>query len=217
MSTTKWDLSLSRFNDHLDHESSWRKQEISILKRQVNAADTSKPAGRYALRSAIAMLYAHWEGWVKSISQAFLKLVNKEGLSIDRLSFPLAGRALQGKFRDLDDTRKSSKRESFARFIFSDDNQVIKLDETVYTGSNLKYELFKDILIEFGIDNRAFETKGNMIDSQLLAQRNRIAHGESTLPDKDEVIKLVDGIIEVMERFETELQNATILRNFERF
>jgi MAE_28990/MAE_18760-like HEPN len=70
--------------DRLDSAISWRRVELSALKSAVEQAENRSPGSplsRALARSGVAMLYAHWEGFVKEACQAYVDYVAKGGRS----------------------------------------------------------------------------------------------------------------------------------------
>lgn len=66
---------IDELQDYVDKEMSWRRKELSAVKSNIFAA--KEFAKNTALRSGIAMLYAHWEGMIKNIATAYLVLEYK--------------------------------------------------------------------------------------------------------------------------------------------
>lgn len=50
-------------------DSAWRKKEMSILKGRISATDGSDWDA--LLRSATVMIYAHWEGFVRTACELY--------------------------------------------------------------------------------------------------------------------------------------------------
>ena len=67
---------LTSLEEKIDDELSWRKKELTSIKVDVEASKTKEKSEQSrAIRSGIAMLYAHWEGTVKSIAEYYLVYV----------------------------------------------------------------------------------------------------------------------------------------------
>lgn len=60
---------IDELQDYVDKEMSWRRKELSAIKSNIFVA--KEFAKNTALRSGIAILYAHWEGMIKN-SRIFL-------------------------------------------------------------------------------------------------------------------------------------------------
>ncbi|MGB9026835.1 MAG: MAE_28990/MAE_18760 family HEPN-like nuclease, partial [Rhodomicrobium sp.] len=57
----------------IQSDSAWRKKEIATLKGRI--ANSSDGDQAMLLRSAVVMLYAHWEGFVKTASTLYLSYI----------------------------------------------------------------------------------------------------------------------------------------------
>ena len=71
---------LTMFSDNLDEELNWRKKELTILYNKLpKQKNLEQPA---LLRANYVMLYAHWEGFIKSIFQHYIDYVKLRGLTL---------------------------------------------------------------------------------------------------------------------------------------
>jgi hypothetical protein len=73
---------ISDIQNYLENEFGWRIQEISNLKNIISNTDSIEI--RSLLRAGIPILYAHWEGFVKKSSEAYLNFVTNQGLSYNK-------------------------------------------------------------------------------------------------------------------------------------
>ena len=88
--------------------------------------------------------------------------------------------------------------------------------KVIDTKSNLSSTVLLDIISALGLDGSQFATRLKFIDNNLVNPRNHIAHGESMELTVDEYILLHDGVINLIETFRTEIENASVLRRYER-
>ncbi|ACB53719.1 hypothetical protein cce_4371 [Crocosphaera subtropica ATCC 51142] len=70
--------------------------------------------------------------------------------------------------------------------------------------------------IILGIDFSVYSTKSKLIDEKLLKSRNEIAHGNYLLIDRDGYIELHEIVIEMINTFRNQIENAAINENFKR-
>ncbi len=188
--------------DYISADLGWRKKELSVFKGQVERAEFRvRPA---LLRASIALLYAHWEGFVKNCAHAYLCYLASLKLSYIQLRPELAALAMRSRFEEFETTNKALIHTTLIRDIREDASSRAKIPtsrEAVRTFSNLNYDRLCDILCSVGCDFSRYSTYEDLIDEQLLAARNRIAHGEEDyirLTDWDdvrvEIIKMMDDI-----------------------
>ena len=63
-------------NKRLGDDLGWRRKEIAFYRSWASRAEHRQAV----LRGAVAVLYAHWEGFVKTGSQAYLEFVGTRGI-----------------------------------------------------------------------------------------------------------------------------------------
>lgn len=68
---------LSDLSDAMDAEFAWRKKELHTVKSAVIANEKTANRDTY-IRSAVAMLYAHWEGFIKNAGTFYLEFVSQQ-------------------------------------------------------------------------------------------------------------------------------------------
>ncbi len=193
----------------LDEDLVWRKKEISLLKSFVTKKFNNSQEDAHT-RSLVVITYAHWEGFIKNSSQAYLNYVSMRKLpyahlSINMLSIAIRkilGRAFQSKkledHIELVDFFDSKMQEKFS------DN----VENSINTKSNLSSDVFFEILLSVGIDKSKFEGKKNLIDEKLLKSRNSIAHGSELLISQEDAISTSETIIQMLDLFKTEILDA---------
>jgi MAE_28990/MAE_18760-like HEPN len=60
---------LSLLQDYLDGELAWRIKELADMKYSVKKAESDRK--RTVIRASLALLYAHWEGFIKNCQHQF--------------------------------------------------------------------------------------------------------------------------------------------------
>lgn len=193
----------------LSDELAWRKQELGSFHL---VTDGLYRAGKRTdmqavLRGAIALLYAHWEGYVKESTYLYLSFVSSKRIPIDQLSCAIAP-AIAGQYTD-DLLSKGSipSITEFARIMRGSGESMKRLSvkkNQIDTGSNLNFRLFIRLSEAAGLPTEGFlenESLANLIDEQLLARRNKIAHGEHNFVDYNEYYEVRDGVLEAIDDF----------------
>lgn len=167
---------LDELQDGLDSDLAWRRTELQALKSQGRSASG---AARDALcRAGVALLYAHWEGYVKYALSSYFRFVAVRKLTYGELhpSFVAKGVEHAVARHGLSDTELQTARVAWildagplrSRFPGKDG---------VDTRSNLNSETWRDLLLSLGLSSSLLETKRHLIDYSLLRARNEIAHG----------------------------------------
>lgn len=195
----------------------WRRKELSELKGLVQETQ-GQIRSRVIIRSAVALLYAHWEGFVKKASAYYLEFVSSHRLPYGRLAPNFVALALKAKFHELSASEKISGANLLAEFFCTSLNKQsnVPYKGAVDTKSNLSSKVLQDILSALGIPHNNFSTRMNFIDSNLVNPRNHIAHGEDFNLNTQECMDLHDAVMSLLETYKNEVENAAVLKSYER-
>jgi hypothetical protein len=176
--------SLLEFQDQLDKDLSWRKREFTTLSFLVQTARGHERL--ILLRSAIALLYSHWEGHIKHCALVYLLYLKHRAPSYKQMTDNFLHMSLGEKFKEGFSIKRYSSQKEISEYISipCDDKFNINENVVIDTESNLKYEVIFNILSQLGLDTSAFELKEHFINSKLLKCRNAIAHGDRVNEDE---------------------------------
>lgn len=222
-------MKLEDLESSLNHELSWRKQEISSLNliafKTHNASDKDETLYQTIMKTLFLLLYSHWEGCVKKTCKLYLKYLSNQNIITSNMTNNFSALVLQRSI-DLCADEKSTQSLNIANYLnFIDlhENKLtkkfrldIKVDQDlddgfIQTHSNLTYKNFKNIIKSlnlpfyqyyFSEDNKvdALDINGEtqrveylryILDFNLIAHRNAIAHGSTTVSlDYDDYSRL---------------------------
>ena len=207
---------LEQLNDLLDRDYAWRRKELSSLVLSVKSAKGL--ALKTALRAGVALLYAHWEGFIKNAAENYLIFVAAKQLKYEELSNCFLALCLKRKLTICENTNKSTTHTQVIEFIMnqSSERAYLPCDNVIKTGQNLKSEVLKEILTTIGLDFSLYELKSNLIDVQLLNMRNCIVHGEQLQIDKKEFLQLYKEITFIMYSIRIDISNAACQQMYRR-
>lgn len=196
----------------------WRRRELTDLRALVQQFRDEPLRSRVLVRGAVALLYAHWEGFVKVSASHYLEYVASTRLPYRRLAANFVGLTIRSKFAELGFSEKISSANALADFFCTalDRQANVPYKRVIDTKSNLSSTVLRDIITALGLDESKFATRHNFIDSNLVNPRNHIAHGEAMYLTVDEYLVLHDEVIELIEIFRNEVENASVLRRYER-
>lgn len=188
--------------DAIFEETSWRKQEMAAL---VTSLKSSRGVlEKTLLRGSVALLYAHWEGWTKNASKLYLGHVRSKRLRFVDLSTPFLGGALKSELNRSIESSRAHTHNRVAEIILGGMGERASIpDELIQTESNLSSNVFEDILTRLGLDAKFFSTKHQVIDVQLVAARNMIAHGEYLELSTQGYLDLHEQVVSLLEAFTT--------------
>lgn len=213
-------LNLDSFIETVNDDLLWRKKEVSDLIFLHNDDNNF-----LILKSAILLIYSHWEGYVKNISKQYLILVSDLDLPLSKLCLNFEAIDIKGSIKNCLTSSESlslTNELDFLNRLYDDEQKKFKLpssfrkdkDKTVInTRDNLNIETFQAFLKIIGVSNfDPLLARITYVDEKLLTNRNIIAHGSKLHPkaktfDMDiiEIKKLRDLIILIMEQLRDEL------------
>jgi hypothetical protein len=190
--------------DRLDEGMAWRRIELQALKAAVSDAEKQSPGSplsRALARSGVAMLYAHWEGYVKDSCIAYVEFIAKRRMRCDELSDGLLRTVLESLSR----RAVTGDEEALLTLVDvvrrpSDSRARIPKLTMVDTKSNLRFKVLCEILNQIGFSADDFSTKDKLIDVSLCDRRNSIAHGREDYPVPGDFATLLNEVFEMMER-----------------
>jgi len=193
----------------------WRLKEVKAFSV---ASKGNGPERRYFIRAGVALIYAHWEGFIKVSSEMYLKFVNSRGLKYSELKSCFSVFGLKSKLQSLAESRQSRANIDAFDFIVAemDNTARLQLGSAINTESNLTSKVFINIATSIDIDVREYLSRFNLIDESLVRRRNKIAHGEFIEIGGAEFVDLVDDVLKMMREYKTDLENAASTAAYKR-
>lgn len=206
---------LEQLVESLESDLVWRKRELANLKALLPGR---RAHNQLLLRAAICILYAHWEGFVKFAATNYISFIATRGLSYGELSDNFVALGLRSEIRRAAESNRPSIHTDLVRKLLtsSTDRAVMDYERSVNTRQNLNGDALNEILILLGLDDQHYLLKGVLLDQKLLANRNRISHGERTDFEAGDYEELHNEIVELLDRFSTDVQNAAVTGRYRR-
>lgn len=88
-------LTVESFVELINEDLLWRKKEISDLLFLHNNENSL-----LILKSAILLMYSHWEGYVKNIAKQYIILISDLDLELNKLGFNFEAIDIKGDIRE---------------------------------------------------------------------------------------------------------------------
>ncbi|MBE3662406.1 hypothetical protein BOO91_15830, partial [Vibrio navarrensis] len=200
------------FFNRIDEEFSWRRREIILYTGKIPDAQTD--IQRVMLRAGIPFIYAHWEGYVKTCMSLYLRYISELQLSHEKLTIPFVALSLTNSINEFDssDIRKKVK---FLELMMLKANarSNIPKKNIINTKSNLRYDVFKEIMFNVDLNHHGFESKGEVINS-LVDTRNHIAHGEYKNISHGTFMSFHDEVLNLLEQIKSIIENSILNKDY---
>ena len=206
--------SIDELEEILSNEYSWRRKELTNLR---NLAATSRsPIKNTLLRCGVALLYAHWEGFVKRISIAYCEYINYQGIRYREVRSNFHVCAFFEKYQGQYPPKNF---ETYLRIVSGtayslDEKLTIDAGAYIDTKSNLNSDVLREITEKIGLDYSFFELKENLIDESFLGLRNAISHGEWRDVEDAEFENLYFEITTLIDSYKNLVSNAASSKSY---
>ena len=132
----------SELNDHLSEDLAWRKIELSALKGLIESRNLGLHKNKVLTRSGIAILYAHWEGYVKCAATAYLEFVSRQKqYRYCDLTDNFVAIAMKNKLDEASNANQPVIHNEVIKFLIESMEKRIEIPRQgiIKTGSNLSY------------------------------------------------------------------------------
>jgi len=186
-----FDKNFDELENSLDKDIAWRAKELINLKNEIDSKfELNNQEVSFLIRGSIALIYAHWEGSIKSQLSHYVKFLNNllkgKYLKLENYDDEILDLLFQPTIKILGHNTKEKRLKgikNFKKLYYDNDIVTIDSHEVVNTKSNLSFEILIELFEKFKIQQL------NNIDSkfieQLLKDRNAIAHGERRYTEID--------------------------------
>lgn len=206
--------SIYQLSAALNDEITWRQREIIELRMQ--ASKKENLAHKTILRAGVAVLYSHWEGFVKASSEILLNYISNQKIKNEELSDVYIVQSFKSHLSTLAETKNSGVAVESLRFIQNEmkNNSRINHKNYVNTESNLSSEVFDRIAKSIGIDVEKYMHLYPFIDESIVNKRNYIAHGEFMDVNFEEYKGISDRVFELIKSYKDDIENIAVSKSY---
>ena len=182
--------------EEINFDIDWRTAELAELRVILHKAHLTPTQRETYMRFIIPAIYAIWEGFVKNCIRLYAKEINNTNLPIISLHENLLTHAITANDKlALDRARTNFKtQKEFSLFITNFLNNSFPIDGKIPTKSNINSEVLSDILQRFNLG--VVDDMRNRKLDKLLWFRNTIAHGDNSIPVKEEHINEFIAVVQ---------------------
>lgn len=167
----------------------WREKELAILRKQLIHTVVGSPQERTFLRTNLAMIYAHYEGFCKFALGVYIDALEQLALKRVDLKWPLAAQSLKKLHVEMRSIAEPG--EFFTKLLTGIDLHLNQKAE--YERPDNIANLWPDLLMRWqtnlGLQCSAVLSEKARLDT-LVTSRNQIAHGKNlTVANRAELDK----------------------------
>jgi len=207
--------SLEELLDNLNDDILWRKKEIADMKLTIEIMN--KPA--YLIRAGFVMLCAHFEGFIRYASNAYIAYISAQRLKTLELNKNFHAITLRFHNSNLFSIRSEKVKTTVIKQLIdkyhellekefvlkiSDDN-IPFIDEdnpAIHTESNPTSTVLKEISSILGLDyDSLFRSREHFIDGELLNPRHQIAHGRNRPIRYESYIEVYNYVLLIIDNY----------------
>lgn len=182
----------------------------------MQAARKDNIAHKTILRAGVAILYSHWEGFVKSSSEILLNYVSNQKLKNEELSEVYVIQSFKSHISNLAETKNAGVAVESLRFILSEMRKCASISPKNYvnTESNLSSDVFDRIAKSVGVDVEKYLHLYPFIDESIVNKRNCIAHGEFMDVDFEEYRRISDRVFDLIRTYKDDIENIAVSKSY---
>lgn len=200
--------------DHIAKDFSWRKRELSELWLRILSSDYEKQ--RTYIRCAISILYAHWEGFIKECSAAFLEFVHFKRVKGHEICSEIMALSMKRRMRKALIEEDS---EAYVKIVSEIRNAIpfdfmINFENAIETNNNLNSKVLRRITNYLNLDYSNFAAREKQIDEILVHYRNNIVHGKNLWLTRENYRELHESIIVLLEIFRNLIENSAAMKSY---
>jgi hypothetical protein len=195
----------------LDTDFAWRLKEVHDLRLAARAASGAQQ--RAFIRAGVALLYAHWEGFVKTAADNYVNFLSCQSITYRKLRPCFIALGLRSHLVQLTETKRNTASVAALTFVLEalDKPAKLPMKDAFHAESNLTSAVFENIAGSIGLNTARYQPRYNLIDESLVKRRNQIAHGQFLDIELRTFENLLTEVLVLIRWVKDDLENALAL------
>ena len=208
----------------IDTDAQWRKKEIADLRLCCQNNNNAT----FLLRAALVLCCAHFEGYIKYASNAYIAYISAQNIKVKDLRIEISSIAIRKKKHlsfGIPSTKKvkvtvvSDVLQAYDDILeqnffikLNEDDLVPEIDENdipLPTEGNPTPDVLTDIAKILGLNyNELFQLREPFIDGELLKPRHSVVHGERRSIAINELDAAADFVVDIIDQYKDSIIGA---------
>ena len=184
-----------RLEMELLYDIEWRTNELSIIRTIPLLCNCTSEQIKVIEKYSVVAIYSLWEGFVVNSFTLYIRELNNLNLTCDKIKLNILTHDIDMRINLKNERKDIVKRREFVDNLFKYTKSPINISPKIPTDSNVNYKVMNKILECFSmapLSTERFERQLN----KLLTVRNKIAHGEYSIPVDGKLIQEFDFTVQ---------------------
>lgn len=198
------------------YEIEWRTNELSIIRTIPLLCNCTAEQIKVIEKYSVVAIYSLWEGFVVNSFTLYIRELNNLNLTCDEIKLNILTHDIDMKINLKNERKDLVKIREFVGNLFEYTKSPINITSKIPTESNINYKVITKLLENFYMEPLPSKRFGRQLD-KLLTVRNKIAHGEYSIPVDGELIQEFDFTVqEAMHEVTNSIVEGFVYKTFMR-
>jgi|LGOV01.1.fsa_nt_gb predicted transcriptional regulator len=200
--------------EKLLYEVDWRTNELSTIRTIPLLCNCTDKQIEIIEKYSVVAIYSLWEGFVVESFTTYIRELNNLKLTGDKLNLNIITHDIDIKY-DLTSERKHfEKKRKFVSEVHKYAKSSVIITTKIPTKSNVNYKVICEILDHFYLEKLPEKEFKKKLDKLLLV-RNKVAHGEHSIPvDRDMIQEFTYTVIGTMHEVTNSIVNGFVNKTY---
>ena len=203
-----------RLEEELLHEVDWRTNELAVIRTIPILCNCTDKQVEIIEKYSVVAIYSLWEGFVVESFNIYIRKLNSLKLTCDKLNLNIIIHDIDIKYNLANERKHFEKKREFVSKLYGYAKSPVVITTKIPTKSNVNCKVINEILDSFYLEKLPEkEFKGKL--NKLLLVRNKVAHGEHSIPvTKDMIQEFTSTVIGAMHEVTSSIVNGLVNRTY---